>query len=287
MSDQLPENYGQGESGPEAEVNETQEVSTENTTAPSTAVTDPPAGHPAWEEALSAVPEEFHPHLRDHLGRMDKGAQDRFQKVQQQYAPYKELAELKVNPDEINEAMQFRHLLQTQPEEVFKWMQEQYKFGQAESQGQEDNAEETLELDENEAFFKDPRYVDVANKAAFAESAIQQFNQQAVDAKVNEQVRSETKQVQDEFPGLDISAVATYAIGLSQQSGKMPNLYEAAQAMSGFIPQQPAPRASDSAPPVINGNRGLPSAAAPKFGAMTSDQRSAHVAELMRASLNS
>jgi len=246
-------------------------------------------GNPAWNELLSAVPQEFHPHLQKGFGDWDKGVQQRFQKVQQQYAPYKELAELKVDPTEINEAMQFRHLLQTQPEEVFKWMQEQYKFGQPVSQGQQENKEETLELDENEAFFNDPRYKEVASKAAFAEQAIQTFNQQAVEAKANEQLQTEVSKVQEQFPGLDITAVATYALGLSQQNGKSPNLIEAATAMSGFVPNAApeAPRASDSAPPIIAGNRGaLPSNPSPKLGAMSSDERSKYVAELMAAALD-
>ena len=246
--------------------------------------TEQTSGNPAWNELLSAVPQEFHPHLQKGFGEWDKGVQQRFQKVQQQYAPYKEFAELNVDPGEINEAMQFRHLLQTQPEEVFKWMQEQYKFGAPVSQGQQEP--ENLELDENENFFNDPRYQEVASKAAFAEQAIQQFNQQAAEAKANESVANEAKQVQDAFPGLDIADVATYAMGLAQQTNKMPNLMEAAKHMARYAPEPPVVRVSDSAPPVISGNRGLPSASAPKYGAMTSDQRSAHVAELMRASQN-
>lgn len=241
-------------------------------------------GNPAWEEALSAIPPEFHPHLKEHFGKWDGGVQQRFQKVQQQYAPYKEYADLNVDPTEINEAMQFRHLLQTQPEEVFKWMQEQYKFGAPVSQGQEE--EESLELDENESFFKDPRYQEVANKAAFAEQAVRQFNQQSAENAANEAVKAETTQVQDQFPGLDIKDVATYALGISQQTGKVPNLIQAAEAMSKYIPEAPVERVSDSAPPVIGGNKGLPSAIPPNYGAMTSSERSERFAELMKASQN-
>lgn len=279
--------------GPDAEVSQVEENtdanSDNNVVETDSSVSEPAGdsqGNPAWEEALSAIPQEFHPHLKEHFGKWDGGVQKRFQTVQQTYAPYKELADLKVDPTEINEAMQFRHLLQTQPEEVFKWMQEQYKFGQPVSQGQEENKEETLELDENEAFFKDPRYLEVANKANFAEQAIQQANQRDVEATANKQVETEVGQVQEQFPGLDIAAVATYALGLSQQTGKSPNLIEAAQAMAGFVPNAipTAPRVSDSAPPVIAGNRGaLPSTPPPKYGAMSSDERSKYVAELMGA----
>lgn len=283
MSDQIPEaTNNTGDPDYDASVSEPT-TNTENVSA-ETQESDQTNGNPAWNELLSAVPQEFHPHLQKGFGEWDKGVQQRFQKVQQQYAPYKELADLKVDPTEINEAMQFRHLLQTSPKEVFDWLQEQHKFGQV-SQGQEENKVETLELDENEAFFNDPRYKEVASKAAFAEQAIQKFNQDAVTAKANEQVAIETTKVQAEFPGLDIASVATYALGLSQQTGKSPNLYEAAQAMSGFVPNVTpvVPRASDSAPPVVSGNRGLPGTPPPNYGAMSSDARSKLVAELMNA----
>lgn len=279
MSDQIPE-ASNNSGDPDYNAN-LSEQTTDNISAETNQESDQTSGNPAWNELLSAVPQEFHPHLTKGFETWDKGVQNRFQKVQQQYAPYKELAELKVDPSEINEAMQFRHLLQTQPEEVFKWMQEQYKFGAPVSQGQEE--EESLELDENEAFFKDPRYQEVANKAAFAEQAVRQYNQQAAQNIANQQVETETKQVQDKFPGLDIVDVATYAMGIAQQSGKMPNLMEAAERMSKYVPEPPVARVSDGAPPVIGGNKGLPSATPPNYGAMTSDQRSAYVAELMKA----
>jgi hypothetical protein len=284
MSDLIPDsnnNSGDPDYNESGSTTNTENVSTETTQESS----QTSKGNPAWEEALSSVPPEFHPHLKEHFGKWDGGVQQRFQKVQQQYAPYKELADLNVDPTEINEAMQFRHLLQTQPEEVFKWMQEQYKFGAPVSQGQEDN-EENLELDENEAFFKDPRYTEVANKAAFAEQAIQQFNRQSAENQANEAVKAETTQVQEQFPGLDIKDVATYALGISQQTGKIPNLIQAAEAMSKYIPEAPVARVSDSAPPVIGGNKGLPSATPPNYGAMTPDQRSQRFAELMGASQN-
>ena len=282
MSDLIPDsNNNSGD----PDYNESGSTTNESVSTETNQESSQTSGNPAWEEALSAVPPEFHPHLKEHFGKWDGGVQQRFQKVQQQYAPYKEYADLKVDPAEINEAMQFRHLLQNQPEEVFKWMQEQYKFGAPVSQGQEED-EESLELDENESFFKDPRYQEVANKAAFAEQAIQQFNRQSAEATANEAVAKETTQVQEQFPGLDIKDVATYALGISQQTGKIPNLIEAAEAMSKYIPQEPVARVSDSAPPVIGGNKGLPSATPPNYGAMTSAERSARFAELMNASQN-
>jgi len=241
--------------------------------------------NPAWNELLNGVPQEFHGHLTKGLSEWDKGVQTRFQKVQQDFAPlkaYEEFAKLGVKPDEISEAMQIRHAMQNDPASLFNWLKESYNLGQ-ESQGQEESQE--IELSETDALFQDPRYLEIKQKADFAEQAIQQFNKQAVESKVNSQVEAETKEVQEKFPGLDIAAVATFALGMSRQNGDMPNLMKAAEAMSGFVPNAapPVERVSDSAPPVISQNGGLPIPATKSLGSMTSDERSALVADLIKA----
>lgn len=285
MSDQIPEaTNNTGDSDYNSSVSE--QTTTEVTGGAETQESGQTNGNPAWDSLLSAVPQEFHPHLTKGFSEWDKGVQNRFQKVQQEYAPlkqYEEFAKLNVAPDVINEAMQFQHLLRTDPQAVYNWMQEQYKFGQQESQGQQETGEE-FELSETDAFFNDPRYKEMAAKAEFAEQAIKQFNNQAVTNKVNMQVESETKQVQEAFPGLDIAAVATYALGMSKQDDSMPDLMKAAKAMAGFVPNAapPVERVSDSAPPVIGGNKGLP-VSQTSLGAMSPDDRSKLVADLMKA----
>lgn len=285
MSDQIPESTNMsGDSDYDSSVSEPSVDSPDNSVSQESGQTN---GNPAWDSLLSAVPQEFHNHLKQGLGEWDKGVQNRFQKVQQEYAPlkaYEEFAKLNVAPETINEAMQFQHALRTDPQAVYNWMQEQYKFGQQTSQGQEDNSGEEFELSETDAFFNDPRYKEMAAKAEFAEQAIRQFNQQAVTNKVNTQVETETKAVQEQFPGLNIADVATYALGMSKNDNSMPDLMKAAQAMSKFIPNAapPVERVSDTAPPVISGNRGLPSNTT-SFGAMTSDERSKFVADYMKA----
>lgn len=244
--------------------------------------------NPAWESLLSAVPQEFHNHLKSGLSEWDKGVQNRFQKVQQQYAPlkaYEEFATLGVKPDEISEAMQIRHAMQSDPASLYKWLEESYNLGQ---QGQGQEEPEELELSETDSFFKDPRYLELKQKADFAEQAISQFNQQAVSNKVSEQVNTETKAVQEKFPGLNIAEVATYALGMSQQDGSMPDLMKAAERMAGFVPNAapPAERVSDTAPPVVSSNGGLPIPATKSLGSMSSDERSKLVADLIKARTN-
>jgi hypothetical protein len=286
MSDQIPEatnNTGDSDyNSSVSEISESPELT--YTDSGESQESGQTGGNPAWEEALSAIPQEFHPHLKEHFGKWDGGIQKRFQTVQQQYAPlkqYEEFANLGVAPTDINEAMQIRHAMQNDPASLYKWLETSYNLGQ-QGQGQEEIQE--LELSETDAFFQDPRYTELKQKAEFAEQAIRQFNQQAVTSKVSAQVETETRSVQEKFPGLNIAEVATFALGMAQNDNSMPDLMKAAERMAGFVPNaSPAvPRASDSAPPVISGNRGLPTTSI-NYGTMNSDDRSKLVADLMRA----
>lgn len=289
MSDQIPE--ASNMSG-DPDYNSSNAIETAETTNAESASTGQESGqtngNPAWDGLLSAVPQEFHNHLKAGFGEWDKGVQNRFQKVQQEYAPlkaYEEFAKLEVKPEDISEAMQIRHAMQNDPASLYKWLQDSYNLGQ-QGQGQEEIPE--LELSETDAFFQDPRYIELQNKANFAETAIKQFNQQAVTSKVTAQVQTETAAVQEKFPGLNIADVATYALGMSRNDNSMPDLMKAAEKMAGFVPNSapPVQRASDTAPPTISSNGGLPIPATKSLGSMSSDERSAYVADLIKARTN-
>lgn len=287
MSDMLPESYGQGyqyednteftsDNGNEAE------TQTENT-AEQAQETDSTAGiNPAWNEMLSAVPQEFHPHLTSHLEKMDKGVQQRFTKVQQQFSPYKEFAELNVPASDISQALQIYQAINTQPRSVYDYLQKQFNFGQEQSQGQQEAEQvEDYDLSEENDLTKNPQFKAMAEKATRAEQFIQQVQQQERQKQIDAEVDNEAKAVQAKYPNIDMKAVATFAIGQSNQTNQMPNLMAAAEYLQSLIPQ---PRVSDTAPPIVRaGNRGVPQQPQKKFGDMTSDERTAYVAQHLAA----
>jgi hypothetical protein len=73
----------------------------------------PQAGHPAWRQILDSVPEEYHAALIPTLQQWDTGVSRRFQRIHDEYAPYKELGEFE--PDAIKEAMNVYNALNTDP----------------------------------------------------------------------------------------------------------------------------------------------------------------------------
>lgn len=286
MSDMLPETYGQGyqyednaEFASEVTGRES-ESQAEGTT--DTQETESNAGvNPAWNEMLSSVPEEFHPHLISHLDKMDKGVQQRFTKVQQQFSPYKEFAELNVPTQDIQQALQIYHAMNTQPKSVWEMLGNQFNFGAEQKPGPA--AEEQVEdydLNEENDLTKNPQFKALADKLSGAEQFIQNIQKAERQAEVNKSVDAEAAKVLEAFPDIDMAAVATFAIGQSNQTNKLPDLMAAATYLDSLIPKA---RVSDTAPPVIRaGNRGVPQNAQKKFGDMTSDEKTAYV--LARAS---
>jgi len=290
MSDQIPEatnNTGDPDyNSTVSENSDVPELTYVDSDTQESGQAESPNINPAWNELLSAVPQEFHNHLLGGLDKWDRGVQNRFQKVQQDYAPlkaYEEFAKLNVAPTDINEAMQIRHAMQNDPASLYKWLQDSYpQLAGQNGQGQE---EQELELSETDALFQDPRYLEMKQKADFAAQAIEQFNKQAITNKVSAQVETETKQVQEKFPGLDITKVAKYALGMSRNDNSMPDLMKAAEEMATFVPNAapPVTRVSDTAPPVINGGGRLPIPATKSVGSMSTDERSQYVADLIAA----
>lgn len=83
-------------------------------------------GHPAWQEILNAVPEEYHEALRPTLEKWDSGVQKRFNSLHSQYAPLKDYAE--VDPQVIAAGINLINRIEEDPKAVFDLMRETYQF---------------------------------------------------------------------------------------------------------------------------------------------------------------
>lgn len=237
--------------------------------------------NPAWQDMLSAVPEEFHSHLVKGLTEWDKGVQKRFETVQQKFSPYKEFAELNVPATDISQALQLFQAINTQPKSVYDYLGEQFNFGQVQSQGQQEAEPEDYDLSQEVDITKNPQFVEMAEKASRAEQFMQDLQRREQQQQVDMQVQNEANQVLQKYPNIDMQAVATIAVGRAKGANEMPNLMQAAEYLQSLIPQQ---RVSDSAPPIITGgNRGIPQSQTPDFGKMTSDQRTKYVTDAMNA----
>lgn len=241
--------------------------------------------NPAWNDALSVVPEEFHPHLKEHFSKTDKYTQE----VQQRFAPFKEFAESGTRPEDIKEALQFAHFLNTNPRGVFDFLNKQYNYfpdtGNA-NQSQGVPAKQEDEIDVNDPFAnadlsKNPQFAQVLQQNQQLIQSFEAEQQAKLEAKMDAQIQSEVKTIQDTYPGIDPREVITRAMG-KQAAGitKDIDLNEAAKEIAATM-QTPPVRQGSSAPPVL-GRSSLPSSAV-RPSEMSREERSKYVADQIRA----
>jgi len=78
----------------------------------------PQVGHPAWRQILDTIPKEYHEQIIPTLQDWDRGVSRRFQRIHDEYAPYKELGE--IEPDSIKEALNVYNALTSNPAETWE-----------------------------------------------------------------------------------------------------------------------------------------------------------------------
>ncbi len=77
-------------------------------------------GNPAWGEFLNVVPQELHHQVTPILKKWDDGVQERFSKVQSDYAGYKAFKDQGIDPSILQQGHQIYQALQTDPKRVFE-----------------------------------------------------------------------------------------------------------------------------------------------------------------------
>lgn len=98
----------------------------------------PGGGNPAWQEFLEPVPQEYHDKVRPVLEKWDRGVQERFNKVHQQYEPWKPILDAGVDPDTATFALNLLNSINENPEQVWKALGDYYKLsGSPSGQGLE------------------------------------------------------------------------------------------------------------------------------------------------------
>lgn len=78
-------------------------------------------GHPAWQEILDQIPEEYHALVKPKLAEWDKGVQDRFQELRDEYKPYesyKQFVEHNIDPKYLVNAYNLAQNFENSPEDV-------------------------------------------------------------------------------------------------------------------------------------------------------------------------
>lgn len=114
-------------------------------------------GNPAWQEFYNVVPQELHEQVTPLLEKWDKGVNERFEKVHSDYAGWKQFREAKIEPNQVQYALNIVNALEENPKVFYDSLAAYYKddprFGapgqglEEPKEGQEDTPEWKKEFD--------------------------------------------------------------------------------------------------------------------------------------------
>lgn len=117
-------------------------VETEETPVETDSQSDQINVHPAWQEILNAIPAEYHDKVTPTLQNWDAGVSRRFQKIHDEYEPYKRFSDY--DPNQIEEAVRIYESLNSDPSATWEAIGRAYglspeEVSQAESAFDEDD----------------------------------------------------------------------------------------------------------------------------------------------------
>lgn len=241
-----------------------------------------PGLNPAWSEALSAIPEQFHQTLTPHFQQWDQAAQQRIEQSNSQLAQfeaYKPFVENGISAEDLEQAAQLAYMVQTDPQAVYKALAEAHGFDANGIVNQEGEGEEE---DGDPQTFQDPRFDQLQSGLDLVAQTILQQEQQKIAQNAERELDSELNALKEKYPNFDEKYVLSIvANGFSME--------EAAQAYEtltqNILQQNPRPFA-----PTVMGNSGggtgLPSQAIDPTK-LSGHERRALVAQMVQQQMNS
>ena len=225
--------------------------------------------NPSWDELLNELPDDFIKNkVRPHLEKFDRNNNSRFEKVQQQFAPYKPLIDNQVRFEEIQQAFQLRHELANNTRGMFERLGQTLgiegsrlqKLFEAEQEQQESQGLRNG-IPEGEEEPLDPRIEQMKKQqeamTAYLAQQWEQANQQQqfIQQQANEaRWFNETKDALDKFDVQNKEErnwAVNFALMQAQQTGKPVDIEAGIRAMRAF--QGQAIQNRRYAPPVSDG----------------------------------
>lgn len=279
MSDQMPENYGQGYSAPDnvndspTPVGESNDSGNEGTATTDSQESTGTGYNPNWDEALNGLPPEFHAKLKPVFSKWDSSANQRYEKVQQEYAPYKILAENQVSIDDVRQAFELRNQLSANPQEMFNRLAQHLGVdlnrlnGAA---GENPNGDESQGLNAEYPDDEDPRYTELKrqNEAVINYLAMQEAQQEQIQQAQQQQeqekswyndTKSQLDSLEQTYGKFDRNRAVQFAIWEAERTGQELSLEAGVKAMNEFRSNAIQTSANQNAADVFSGNGSLAS----------------------------
>lgn len=245
---------------------------------------DTPKGHPAWDEILTDLPDEIQTMLRPKLAEWDRGVQEKFQQIHQQYDPYKPLVENNIPLDQVQQALFLAHQLDTNPADLVQKAIDHFNLEQFKQQTQQVVPDPDGEDDFSDSPYgeleNDPRFKAFLEKQQELESRFQEREQQEQEAEAEaalEQYLTELKEQHGEFD--ENYVVTLLANGVDGEAAVKQFQTSVSQAAAALVQNQNPPKQQA----VIAGGGGTSGSGIPdapvSFGKMTGGEVSDLVAQ--------
>lgn len=242
--------------------------------------------NPAWNDILNVIPSSLHPAITPKLKEWDQN----FQKVQQDFSPWRDLAKRNLTPDGVNYALQIYDLLSSEEGTRYVYDQMVQEYGERwglNGQGQKQEASQQpqqtqeLALDDSD-IANHPKFKELSsNLEAMAQYLLQQENsskEQQANAQADLELDREITAIKKQY-GFDVNG-EKLMLGLASQGY---SLQEAADLVSNFAKTSGRP----NHPNIMPTSGGIPSGQTPDVASLSSkDARQLGVAYLKRLQEN-
>lgn len=180
----------------------------------------PGTGHPAWNEYLADIPQEFHDKVTPAFQKWDSEVQKKIQSVHSEYEPYKPFKESNIPPERLDYSLQVANAIETDPELVYKALVEHYgPFGEEKPKGNEQgqNGEEIDPYDE--------RFAELERQNKLMAQALLTREEAAKHAEEDAALDEEMQQVYGKYGKLDettekmiLGFYASGAVGTAEEA---------------------------------------------------------------------
>jgi hypothetical protein len=224
--------------------------------------------NPVWDEAFSAIPDvpEFKDKLRPVFEKWDSNNNSRYEKVQQEFAPYRPLLENNVPFDDIQAAFELRNQIASNPQEIFGRLAQHLGYDVSGLVAPDRDEESQGQYSEDED--DDPRISKLAKENEEIKSYLQRQAQEQIDQQNAIQQEQQEREyynstvetlnsLEERYGKFDRNKAVQFAIWEAETNGTEVDLESGFRAMKAFQGQAIQESANSSAPDVFSGNGSL------------------------------
>lgn len=206
--------------------------------------------NPAWEPIKEKLGDAHFQLIQSELADWDKGVNKRFETINSQYAPYKELGSV----EEIAGYKQIIEQMESNPEGMYEALGTFLKeTGRMPSQAEAQELADDLDTDE-QSEAEDPRLAELAKGQEEIRHFLEQQQQAELQASADAELANEIEELTNSrgYSKEDLQEIISRAAFLSQQSDKKVPLSQAADWFDGLREKiLTTPRPGDSAPRLL------------------------------------